>query len=109
MLLFPGFVDRKDSTSLLNVHTHVFSLQTLAGLVTQKNLDEGRVYPPLSQIREVSVKIATALAEYAYNKGTASTYPEPDNKEEFIRDYLYSTEYESFIPETWEWPPQLIQ
>lgn len=77
--------------------------------MTQKNLDEGRVYPPLSQIREVSVKIATELANYAYKQGTAATYPEPADKEEFIRSYLYSTEYESFIPETWEWPPQLSQ
>lgn len=78
--------------------------QTLAGLVTSQDLAEGRVYPPLSKIREVSVKIAAALAEYTYSKGAAATYPEPADKEEFIKGYLYSTEYESFIPETWDWP-----
>jgi malic enzyme len=70
---------------------------------------EGRVYPPLSKIREVSVKIAAALAEYCYSKGAAAMYPEPANKEEFIRGYLYSTEYESFIPETWDWPEDCPQ
>jgi hypothetical protein len=42
--------------------------------------------------RHDSVKIAAALAEYCYSKGAAAMYPEPANKEEFIRGYLYSTE-----------------
>lgn len=82
----------------------MFYFQTLAGLVTDDHLSNGRVYPPLSDIREVSVKIASAIAEHVYKRNMASTYPEPENKEEYIREHLYSTDYESFVPETWDWP-----
>nr|KAG5696792.1 hypothetical protein BaRGS_012815 [Batillaria attramentaria] len=81
-----------------------YSLKTsLANLVTDADLAEGRVYPPLSMIREVSARIATDLANYVYSKGMASFYPEPEDKEEFIRSFVYDTSYESFEPETWEW------
>jgi len=45
--------------------------------VTEEDLAVGRLYPPLSDIRNISVKIATKLAEEAYEDGTAATYPEP--------------------------------
>ena len=40
-------------------------------MVTQEDLDVGRVYPPLSNIRDVSTQIATNLVSYAYRKGIA--------------------------------------
>ncbi len=46
-------------------------MQALAGMVTQQDLDVGRVYPPLSTIREVSTRIATNLVEYAYRNNVA--------------------------------------
>lgn len=39
--------------------------------MTQQDLDVGRVYPPLSTIREVSTRIATNLVEYAYRNNVA--------------------------------------
>lgn len=77
--------------------------QTLAGLVTEENLSNGRVYPPLQTIRECSIQIATSIAEEVYRDKQASYYPEPEDKMEFIRDYVYSTDYECFVPETWQW------
>ena len=73
-------------------------------MVTKEDLDEGRVYPPLSDIREVSARIAIAIAKYAYKKEVASFYPEPEDKDTFIRSQMYNTTYESFLPETWAWP-----
>ena len=51
-----------------------------AGLTTfqKEDLTPSRLYPPLSNIREISVKIATKVAKEAYENGTASTYPEPE-------------------------------
>lgn len=40
-------------------------------MVTEEDLEVGRVYPPLSNIREVSTRIATNLVEYAYRKDIA--------------------------------------
>ena len=50
----------------------------LADMVTEDDLAVGRLYPPLDNIREISVKIAKKVAEEAYQAGTASTYPEPE-------------------------------
>ena len=86
------------------VYMNCLSHQALAGLVTDGHLAEGRVYPPLSQIQDVSLAIAVDLAEYVYKEGLASAYPEPMDKEAFIRSFRYNTDYESFEPETWEWP-----
>jgi malate dehydrogenase (oxaloacetate-decarboxylating)(NADP+) len=81
-------------------------LQALAGLVTDAHLAEGRVYPPLTDIQKVSLHIATDLAQYVYKEGMASTYPEPKDKEKFIRSFLYDVAYENFEPDTWDWPDQ---
>ena len=50
----------------------------LADMVTEDDLAVGRLYPPLDNIREISVQIAKKVAEEAYQSGTASTYPEPE-------------------------------
>ncbi|CAE1265250.1 E1.1.1.40 [Acanthosepion pharaonis] len=77
--------------------------QTLASLVSDSHLSEGRVYPPLNTITNVSVSIAASLAEYMYKEGIAGTHPEPKDKEAFIRTFLYNTEYEDFVPPQWDW------
>ena len=38
-------------------------------MVTDKELDEGRLYPPLKNIRDVSLQIAVQLADHAYKTG----------------------------------------
>ena len=43
--------------------------QALADMVTEDDLAQGRMYPPLADIRKCSVKIATYVAEYAYKAG----------------------------------------
>ncbi len=92
----------------------------LGSLVTEKDLDAGRIYPPIASIHEVTVKIAVHLSEHLYKNKKAWNYPgrfhiflflynfiyylEPKNKEEFIRMQLYDTSYEYFGPLTWQWP-----
>ena len=40
--------------------------RTLAGLVTPEDLDRGSLYPPLQEIRRISLEIATSVASAAY-------------------------------------------
>src|SRR5262249_58092122 len=40
--------------------------RTLAGLVRQRDLDQGALYPPLKEIRKISLDIAAAVATSAY-------------------------------------------
>lgn len=44
-------------------------LQSLAQLVTEEDLNKGSLYPPLTTIQECSIKVATRVAEFAYEKG----------------------------------------
>ena len=50
--------------------------RALAEQVTQQDLDQGSLYPPLSSIRDVSAHIAAAVAAVAYRQGFARA-PEP--------------------------------
>lgn len=81
-------------------------IQTCAGLVTDQHLAEGRVYPPLSEIQNVSLKIATEIGEFVYKEDLASLYPEPADKREQIWKGMYSTDYECFEPAIWDWPDE---
>jgi malate dehydrogenase (oxaloacetate-decarboxylating)(NADP+) len=45
--------------------------RTLARLVRQSDLDQGALYPPLSDIRKISLGIATAVAMQAYRLNVA--------------------------------------
>jgi malate dehydrogenase (oxaloacetate-decarboxylating)(NADP+) len=52
--------------------------RALADQVSESELAEGYIYPPLKEIREVSAAIAAAVAGVAFRRGLA-TKPEPDN------------------------------
>ncbi|KAL8186196.1 UNVERIFIED_CONTAM: NADP-dependent malic enzyme [Gekko kuhli] len=83
-----------------------FSSMVIAQQVSKQNLEEGRLYPPLSMIQDVSLKIAVKIAEEAYSNNTATFYPEPEDKEAFIRSQVYSIDYESFLTDSYSWPKQ---
>jgi malate dehydrogenase (oxaloacetate-decarboxylating)(NADP+) len=68
---------------------------TLAGLTTEADLAQGRVFPPLSQIRKVSLAIAVAVARVACERGLAAERPQGD-LEECIRSMVYEPVYQNF-------------
>ena len=95
-------------------------------MVTEADLSVGRLYPPLGNIREISVKIATKVATEAYQESTASTYPEPEvreedkldltfsnciiqDKESLVRSYLYDYNYDDYpaLPTLYKWPEEV--
>jgi len=67
--------------------------RALAGEVTESSLDEGSIYPPLPDIREVSVAIAVDVAEVAYDQGLARE-PRPEDLEAHVRSQVYSVAYD---------------
>ena len=81
-------------------------VQALAELVTPADLNEGRVYPPLKDIRKVSTHLATKLVEYAYREKFAFAYPEPSDKRAFVESHQYSPDYDNFMPEVYDWPEE---
>lgn len=70
--------------------------KTLASEVSEDNLEHGSVYPPLSKIREVSVKVAAAVAEVAYQSNLA-TKPRPDDLPAYIKSQMYEPRYLSYV------------
>jgi malate dehydrogenase (oxaloacetate-decarboxylating)(NADP+) len=70
----------------------LIAARTLAGMVSQKELDRGTIYPPLPRIRDVSLQIATAVCEYVFENGL-SNKPRPDDIEQAMREYMYEPGY----------------
>jgi hypothetical protein len=63
-----------------------------------------RIYPRLKEIRELSVQIAKRIAEECYKEKTAGLYPEPVDKEAFIRSQVYNVDYERVTGLQYDWP-----
>ena len=65
---------------------------SLASMVSDKHLESATLFPPLTDIREVSLNIATALVEKAHEQGLAQA-PKPDNVKESIASQMYDASY----------------
>ncbi|XP_062855747.1 NAD-dependent malic enzyme, mitochondrial-like [Trichomycterus rosablanca] len=44
------------------------------------------------------------VVEFLYSKGMAFRYPEPLDKEAYVKSIVWNTEYDSFLPDIYEWP-----
>ena len=66
--------------------------RVLADLVDKEVLKSGSVYPPLSKIRYISLQIATAVAERAYEQKLA-TEPRPENVQAMIQQLMFNPNY----------------
>ncbi|CAM9910300.1 unnamed protein product [Bubo scandiacus] len=109
--VFPGVALGVISCGLKHIGEDVFltTAEVIAQQVSEENLQEGRLYPPLVTIQHVSLKIAVRIAEAAYRNNTASTYPQPKDLEAFIRSQVYSTDYNSFVADSYTWPEEAMK
>ncbi len=62
--------------------------RTLAELVSEQNLQNGALYPRLTEIRNISLNIAIAVAEKVYELGISKN-DKPKNLKQLIADYMY--------------------
>ncbi|XP_003974895.1 NAD-dependent malic enzyme, mitochondrial [Takifugu rubripes] len=104
--IFPGVALAVILSGVRHISDTVFleAAKALAEQLTDEELAKGRLYPPLSDIREVSIQMAIKLVEYVYLKGMAFYYPEPLDKEGSVRATVWNTDYDSFMPDTYDWP-----
>jgi malate dehydrogenase (oxaloacetate-decarboxylating)(NADP+) len=70
--------------------------RTVAALVEDGDLAQGRVYPSLTRIREVSTRIAVAVGEIAYKQGLTSL-PRPTDLAAYVKERMFVPEYEAFV------------
>ncbi len=73
-------------------HMFMTAAKTLANMVSEDDLEHGALYPPLDIIREVSLEIAIAVAEEAFETGNAQA-KRPDDLRAAIKAQMYDPKY----------------
>jgi malate dehydrogenase (oxaloacetate-decarboxylating)(NADP+) len=69
--------------------------RTLAAQVSEADLAQGSLYPPLVRVREVSARIAAAVAEVAHARGLAAK-ARPDDVFADVRRQMYEPTYRAY-------------
>lgn len=64
----------------------------LAELVTQEDLDNGSLYPSLTEIRPISEAVSVAVAQWAYDNGLA-TAEKPEDLDAAVKASMYTPHY----------------
>ncbi len=92
--IFPGIGLGAILTGTTRITDPMFmaAARVLAAQVTDADLAQGSLYPPLAHIREVSAAIATAIAEIAFREKLA-TVPRPPDLLAFVKSKMYEPRY----------------
>ncbi|XP_047325736.1 NADP-dependent malic enzyme-like [Impatiens glandulifera] len=93
--IFPGFGLGLIMSGTIRVHDDMLlaASEALAAQATDANYEKGLIYPPFTNIREISAQIAAKVAAKAYELGLASRLPRPDNLVKFAESCMYSPVY----------------
>lgn len=96
--IFPGLGLGTIATESRLVTDEMFfaAAKTLAGRVTAEDLEQGLVYPPIEDIRDVSLDIGVAVAEVAYQRDLARR-PRPDDLRAYLDSQRYDPNYPSYV------------
>lgn len=70
--------------------------KTLADLVSESDLANGSLYPPLSQVRELSAHIAVAVADYCFKNGLAQV-ERPADLDKAVREAMWQPTDPKFV------------
>jgi len=82
----------------------IIASESIAEQVSEKELSEGRVYPNLNRIQEVSLNVAVDVGKYALNKGLCHLHPSPSSIKSLIESQVYKPLYSQSLKSTWTWP-----
>jgi malate dehydrogenase (oxaloacetate-decarboxylating)(NADP+) len=66
--------------------------QILSEQVEEEDLEKGSVYAKMSNLRDISFKIARGVAEEIFEKGL-SRIDRPENIDEYIKSFIYNSKY----------------
>ncbi len=82
--------------SLVTDEMFITAAETLADMLSDSDLEKGRLYPPLTEIREISINIALKVAEVAFDKNIARV-SRPENLMSTIEEMMFSSKYPLYI------------
>jgi len=96
--IFPGVGLGAIASKARHVNDAMFlaAAEALAATVSEADLAQGSLYPPLVAVRDVSARIGAAVADVAYTQGLAAA-PEPKDLFEYVRGRMYDPRYESYV------------
>jgi malate dehydrogenase (oxaloacetate-decarboxylating)(NADP+) len=96
--IFPGVGLGAIASRARHVNDAMFlaAADALAATVSEADLAQGSLYPPLVAVRDVSARIGAAVAGVAYAQGLAAA-PEPKDLFEYVRGRMYDPRYESYV------------
>jgi malate dehydrogenase (oxaloacetate-decarboxylating)(NADP+) len=96
--IFPGVGLGVTAVRARHVTDEMFyaAARTLAHQVEATDLAMGALFPPLPRIREVSARIAVAVAETAYEAGLA-TVPHPADLPAYVRSRMWEPKYRDYV------------
>ena len=92
--IFPGIGLGAISCNAKTITDELFltAAQSLADQVNEKDIQKGSLYPPLKEIRDVSLRIAVDVAEKAFEQGLARD-ERPIDLQETIKSYMFDPTY----------------
>jgi len=88
-------------TSRITEEMFMSAAHALAELVSSADLEQGSLYPALPRIREVSERIAAAVARIAHENGLGAG-PLPADMLGHVRSHMYEPHYSALNPSTRE-------
>ncbi|KAL4318190.1 hypothetical protein GQ457_18G001070 [Hibiscus cannabinus] len=96
--IFPGFGLGLVISGAIRVHDDMLlaASEALANQVSEENYDKGLIYPPFTNIRNISANIAANVAAKAYELGVATRLPRPANLVKYAESCMYSPVYRSY-------------
>jgi malate dehydrogenase (oxaloacetate-decarboxylating) len=71
--------------------------QALADYSIEKYVDGGLIYPPVSDLQETSIRVATRVVRQAIEDGVATRDNIPEDIEAFVRDRFWHPSYLPFV------------
>ncbi|BAB03427.1 NADP-dependent malic enzyme [Oryza sativa Japonica Group] len=96
--IFPGFGLGVVISGAVRVHEDMLlaASETLADQATQENFEKGSIFPPFTNIRKISARIAASVAAKAYELGLATRLPQPRDLEKYAESCMYTPVYRSY-------------
>ncbi|MEM9729648.1 MAG: NAD-dependent malic enzyme [Myxococcota bacterium] len=73
------------------------SAQALADYTIEKYVEGGLIYPPVNDLQETSIRVATRVCEQAIKDGVARRENIPEDVEAFVRERFWHPQYLPFV------------
>ena len=71
--------------------------EALAAYTIEKYVEGGLIYPPVEDLQETSVRVATAVVQRAISEGVAQRQNIPNDVESFVRKRFWRAQYIPFV------------